>query len=131
MRSWLGWSTRRSGVSRFQKSLRRPIEVGVRRDAAGATIEVHNWGRAIPPALQPLLFEPFRRGTDERRSGGIGLGLYICHAIAVAHGGRITVTSTEDEGTRFAVTLPFEGSRPTQEGDEAHPGSGGASIVHH
>jgi signal transduction histidine kinase len=37
--------------------------------------------------------------------GGSGLGLAICQSIAEAHGGRITFTSKEGEGTEFVVRM--------------------------
>ena len=54
------------------------------------------------------LFEPFRRGDDERtqRRRGLGLGLYIAVQIAAAHGGAIRVRSTAERGTTFSVRLP-------------------------
>lgn len=56
-----------------------------------------------------LLFDPFRRATEEtksRRSKGLGLGLYIVQQIVHAHGGRIAVESSSAEGTTFVVKLP-------------------------
>lgn len=68
--------------------------------------KVHNGG-VIPPALLPVLFEPFRRGDSaSRSSGGLGLGLYISRSIVEAHGGTISVTSTDREGTTFTIKLP-------------------------
>jgi PAS domain S-box-containing protein len=69
-------------------------------------VEVHNEG-AIPPALLPQLFDPFR-GTRHRRdrSRGLGLGLFIVREIVRAHGGTVDVTSSEAAGTTFSVLLP-------------------------
>jgi two-component system, sensor histidine kinase and response regulator len=70
---------------------------------------VHNAG-AIPPHVRERLFDPFRSGTDPlTRSGGLGLGLFIVKQIVEAHGGQIAVSSSEAEGTRFAVRLPRQG----------------------
>lgn len=44
------------------------------------------------------------RSHSEERS--IGLGLYIVDRIVAAHGGRISVSSSEEEGTSFSVYLP-------------------------
>jgi len=54
---------------------------------APATVDIafHNEGPAISPQLLEHLYDPFRRG--ERRSIGLGLGLYIDQGIALAHGG--------------------------------------------
>ncbi len=66
---------------------------------------------AIPEAQRARLFEPYQRGKHASRSG-IGLGLYITRKLVDAHGGRIDVRSSEDEGTTFTVALPrTEGTR--------------------
>ena len=44
-------------------------------------------------------------GTERRRSGHLGLGLYITKKIVLAHDGAIDVSSDES-GTTFAVRLP-------------------------
>lgn len=75
-------------------------------------VEVHNQGPPIPASLQGKLFDPLIRGVvpEKERTGatGLGLGLYIARQVAEAHGGTIEVTSSEDHGTTFAVTLPRE-----------------------
>ncbi len=71
-------------------------------------IEVANQGAVIPPADLVRLFEPFERGAGAKTSFGrsLGLGLYIAKQIVAAHGGTITVRSTEADGTVFTVRLP-------------------------
>jgi len=59
----------------------------------------------IPREIVPSLFEAFR-GTKTRGSKGLGLGLYISEQLIKAHGGRIAVTSSGDEGTLFELRLP-------------------------
>ena len=39
--------------------------------------------------------------------GGVGLGLALVREIAVLHGGSVTVESSSENGTTFAVTLPL------------------------
>jgi signal transduction histidine kinase len=73
-------------------------------DAARARVEVTNRGRPIPAELLPVLFDPFRRGRDEKQRG-LGLGLFIVEQIAAAHGGTVDVAS-RDGATTFGVTLP-------------------------
>jgi len=90
-----------------------PVEVACWGEAEEAVVEVTNAGAPIPAELVPHLFEPFRRGDDERsqRRRGLGLGLYIAVQITAAHGGTIRVRSDEARGTTFTVRLPRSISR--------------------
>jgi PAS domain S-box-containing protein len=96
-----------------------PIRVSIDgSEAERIRLHVRNGG-AIPEAVQPTLFDPFRRVAAERRqsrSRGLGLGLYIAQQIAEAHGGSIALRSCAGEGTTFSVTLP---RRPTPGGAHA------------
>lgn len=65
---------------------------------------VEDTGIGIPPSAISTLFEPYRQAHRDR--GGSGLGLAIVRGVAEAHGGRVTVESTEGKGSRFTVTLP-------------------------
>ncbi len=85
------------------------VEVTVGSDAERAVLEVTNEGPPIPPERVANLFNPFRRGTHAPggpASEGLGLGLYIAHAIAGAHHGSIEVASDAARGTTFRVELP-------------------------
>jgi phosphoserine phosphatase RsbU/P len=87
---------------------RTPIELRVEGRQGEVCIEVSNRGAPIPPAAMSFVFEAFRQGRAARkpRSRGLGLGLFIAQEIARAHGGSISVTSSEREGTKFVVLLP-------------------------
>ena len=63
-------------------------------------ISVANSGAPISSAMMERIFEPFARGKHRPSQQGLGLGLYISHQIAVAHGGTLDVRSIETE-TRF------------------------------
>ncbi|MCP3139919.1 PAS domain-containing sensor histidine kinase [Pyxidicoccus xibeiensis] len=92
-----------------------PVRLAVRSVRNKVVLEVSNAGRPIPDNLLPHLFEPFRRGPQTARTlkMSYGLGLYIVREIVQAHGGTIEVTSAEQEGTTFTVTLPRR-SEPTK-----------------
>jgi signal transduction histidine kinase len=61
----------------------------------------------IPAELLPVIFDPFRStGAKRHGSSGLGLGLFISKQIVLAHGGKIQVSSTETEGSRFIIELP-------------------------
>jgi PAS domain S-box-containing protein len=69
-------------------------------------VQVHNMG-GIPPALMSQIFAPLTGGQRRRdRSRGLGLGLFITQRIADSHGGAVTVSSNEAEGTTFTLSLP-------------------------
>lgn len=86
----------------------RPVTITSQRDGPGLLLRIHNDGTAIPEALLPHIFEPLRRGESQVKLGSrsVGLGLYIVQQIAIAHGGSVTVTSTDEAGTTFEVRLP-------------------------
>lgn len=96
---------------------RSPIELRVVDQEADIVIEVANRGRPIPPAVLPFVFDAFRQGRPDDRSetSGLGLGLFIAQQIARAHGGAISVTSSEDDGTTFRVRLPRRTATATVE----------------
>jgi signal transduction histidine kinase len=64
---------------------------------------VQDSGREIPAQVMEQLFRPFRR-SDARRArtfSSAGLGLSICHKLALALGSELRVTTTATRGTRF------------------------------
>jgi signal transduction histidine kinase len=84
------------------------IETGT---AAGrAVVRVANTGPVIPPAELDRLFQPFQRLGDERvrpqRGDGLGLGLAIVRAIAVAHGAELTARPRPEGGLDITVSFP-------------------------
>ena len=87
-----------------------PVCVKIEGCDGKVTLRVHNRGSPIAPEQVPILFEPFRRGTsaDHTCPRGLGLGLHIAKQIVIAHGGSITVESSQAEGTTFCVDLPRE-----------------------
>jgi signal transduction histidine kinase len=84
------------------------IVVRVEGGEAQVVIDVFNQGEPIPQATLPYIFDAFRQGRSEPRfqTHGLGLGLFIAQEIARSHGGLITATSSESEGTTFRVRLP-------------------------
>ena len=83
------------------------IELSVIRDYPGmpARIVVADTGGGIPADQVPLIFDRFSTGDDGQHRG-TGLGLPLVRAVARAHGGNVTVSSTVGEGSAFELTLP-------------------------
>ena len=71
-----------------------------------AIISVRTRGLAFQQTDLPHIFERFYRCDRSRSEPGTGLGLSLARAIARAHGGDITVTSTVNQGSAFTITLP-------------------------
>jgi two-component system sensor histidine kinase/response regulator len=64
-------------------------------------------GVGIPQQDCELMFERYQQGSRNRRSLGVGLGLYLCRQIIQAHGGEIGVISAVGQGAQFWFTLPL------------------------
>jgi two-component system, NtrC family, sensor histidine kinase KinB len=66
---------------------------------------VADTGEGIPPDYVLRIFERFVQ-VPGATQGGAGLGLSIAQSIVKAHGGEITVESTQGVGSTFTFTLP-------------------------
>ena len=73
-----------------------------------AVIAVCDAGPGVAPEEAERLFQPFYRGKASRSTGapGVGLGLAISRVLIQRQGGRITLDSPDERGTRFNVHLP-------------------------
>jgi heavy metal sensor kinase len=69
-------------------------------------VTVKDTGVGISAADLHRIFQRFYRCDHSRSQPGTGLGLSLARAIARAHGGDITVTSTVNQGSTFIITLP-------------------------
>jgi len=84
------------------------IIVKVTENEQNGLLIVEDNGIGIPEKDLPFIFERFYR-TDQSRSrltGGAGIGLAIVKSIVTAHGGTVTVESSEGSGSRFTIALP-------------------------
>ena len=85
------------------------IAVDAAPNGTSVTLSVSDHGVGIPADRLAGVFDgPQPSGASAMPSGG-GLGLYLARGIVEAHGGSISVTSTEGEGATFTVVLPAEG----------------------
>ncbi|MFW6387938.1 MAG: sensor histidine kinase, partial [bacterium] len=63
---------------------------------------IHNEG-AVPDEIRDHFFD---RYVTHGKPGGTGIGTYIARLIARVHGGDLSFTSSEQEGTTLYVQLP-------------------------
>ncbi len=88
-----------------------PLEIRARNSAGGVEVVVGDRGPGIPPGEERRIFDKFYR-VGAGQGGGVGLGLAICRAIVMAHGGRLTVDNREGGGAEFRFVLPIDGGPP-------------------
>jgi signal transduction histidine kinase len=69
-------------------------------------VSVQDNGVGISPAQQETIFEPYTRAQQSQYQPGLGLGLYICRQVVLAHGGEIGLEVLR-QGTSFWFTLPI------------------------
>jgi two-component system, OmpR family, sensor histidine kinase KdpD len=89
------------------------IDLTANTTARAIVICVKDRGPGIAPAELELIFEPYRRGDQSgprgpHESRGSGLGLALCRAIALAHGGSLTVRRRSGGGSSFELSLPLD-----------------------
>jgi two-component system sensor histidine kinase/response regulator len=89
------------------------VRVVVRRDGDEVLLSVHDPGVGISPHQLDAIFGLFYQAEDpvSRRTGGMGLGLYISKEIITRHGGRIWADSAPNRGSTFTVALPRQAAR--------------------
>ncbi|MDB5991859.1 MAG: kdpD [Herbaspirillum sp.] len=70
-------------------------------------VSVYDNGPGLPIGREQILFEKFTRGEQESATTGVGLGLAICQAIVIAHGGVIGAAPSPEGGANIVFTLPL------------------------
>jgi PAS domain S-box-containing protein len=81
-------------------------------DSALLRLSVADTGCGMDEATMARVFEPFF--TTKPVGEGTGLGLSVAYGIVKAHGGRIEVTSTPGQGSRFDIFLPVTPAQANQ-----------------
>lgn len=94
-----------------ENAVRFGAEVTIRLDVSGTklVIDVEDDGPGISDARKQEMLEPFVRGDDARTmddSTGFGLGLSIARAIALAHGGELSLHDRQPHGLIVRMQLP-------------------------
>ena len=73
-------------------------------------IAIADNGPGIPEEDMPYIFDMLYRVDKSRndKTGGAGLGLAYCKAVAEAHGGSIEAESTVGVGTKVRIAIPLK-----------------------
>jgi signal transduction histidine kinase len=89
-----------------------PILVRARGEGGVGVIEVLDAGPGIAAEDRERAFERFAhlRPKGYEQVPGAGLGLFLCRAHVLAHGGSISVEARAEGGTMLRIDLPMEGN---------------------
>ncbi len=90
------------------------VTVACSESPAGVEIQIADTGKGIPPEEIPKQFGQFSSvgGLNERKTGGMGMGLFMAKRILDAHHGSLRLESEPGKGTRAIVQIPKEQPAP-------------------
>jgi signal transduction histidine kinase len=95
------------------------VKVSAQAEESDLVLNVWNAGEPISPENLDKICEPFWRHSSTGNREGLGLGLYICSEIVRAHGGTLSVTSSQESGTSFTARLPLDADHLDQDAGNA------------
>lgn len=79
------------------------LKVSVSTEGREAVVRVEDTGPGLPPTVRERLFEPF----FSTKARGTGIGLSLSRQIVEAHGGRIGIDESVQQGTAFVMRFPL------------------------
>lgn len=84
------------------------ISASAKRKGNWVHVSIQDNGTGIPADEQERIFEKFHRVPSSGKGSvkGLGIGLAFCKLAIKGHGGKISVESKLDKGSRFTFTLP-------------------------
>ncbi|MGE6665622.1 sensor histidine kinase [Paenibacillus xylanexedens] len=87
------------------------IRIDMERESGHLKVTIADSGQGIRVQDMPFVFQRYFRGqasqAEQHIQEGTGLGLSICQSIIEAHGGHISFSSKEGQGTTFRFYLPI------------------------
>ncbi len=72
-----------------------------------AQVSISDGGIGMSAEELAVLFDPYTRGSTQRKVSGVGLGVVIVKKLVESHGGEVTVTSVPGKGSTFTFTVPL------------------------
>jgi two-component system sensor histidine kinase KdpD len=106
-----------------------PVELDVRRHGEHVVFAVRDSGPGIEPAWREKIFDVFQRGdwrsgsSNSAAQRGAGVGLAVCRAIALAHGGELKLRPRSQGGSSFECWLREQEAPRVDEPDSTPDGA--------
>ena len=91
------------------------IEVSARQEGRELVLAVRNTGDPVPPEARARLFQKGVIHRGSRQKHNLGLGLYLCRLVAVAHDGSVALREEPGWATSFVARLPVQAQRAVVE----------------
>lgn len=93
----------------------QPVRIFTKTMADNSQLQIQDFGRGIPKDHIPHLTDAFYRvdASRQRKTGGVGLGLYLVKRIIDAHRGKLEISSEEGSGTIVSISLPLTSTDET------------------
>ena len=98
----------------------KPVHVQLEVGAEDLQVVVQDEGIGVSPEDAKRIFRRFERAVSTHSYGGLGLGLFVAHKIAAAHGGELRVDVAAKAGARFVIRLPRRRSAVARWLDAGH-----------
>jgi signal transduction histidine kinase len=93
-------------LDRGIKTYNPEVIVSSKQTDQGIELSVKDNGGGIPEQVRDKIFQPFF--TTKPTGKGTGLGLSLSYDIIKAHGGKLTLESSEGDGTLFSIQIPIQ-----------------------
>lgn len=93
----------------------KPITVSIESEnTSHLLIKVHNYGEPIPQEKQKDIFSFLEYGNQNKNKQyqSYGIGLTLVKMVAEAHGGKVELKSSKEEGTEFSVVIKKHAMEP-------------------
>ena len=96
-----------NSVKYMKANVKSRINITIKDVGDFVQVDIEDNGKGISTADLPYVFDRFFRADASRNSaaGGSGIGLSIVKKIVEDHGGKIWVTSKEDQGTTMSFVI--------------------------
>lgn len=94
---------------RHSREAHPAVQVSLEVDQSQVILKVQDYGPGVSADELDHLTEPFYRSDSARlrKTGGYGLGLYLCQLIVDAHQGELSIQSAPEQGMCVTVRIPF------------------------